>query len=175
MGDTSAAADASDEAPGGAAELPAEPAERVRELVQKVVDELGLEAEVQLEENDEEIRVFVDGDDVGLLIGKHGSTIDALQHLAIRLAYSDQRGDRKAVVVDAAGYRDRREAALQRAADQAVTEALRYGRAVELEPMGPYERRTVHTYLRDRTDVQTHSEGDEPDRRLVVTPVRGDD
>ena len=158
-----------------AEELPAEPAERVRRLVQKVVDELALDAEVKLDETDEEIRAFVDGDDVGLLIGKHGATIDALQHLAIRLAYADHRGDRKAVVVDAAGYRDRREAALQRAADQAVTEALRYGRSVELEPMGPYERRTVHTYLRDRTDVQTHSEGDEPDRRLVVTPVRADD
>ena len=156
-------------------ELPAEPAERVRQLVEKIVDELALDAEVKLDETDEEIRVLVDGDDVGLLIGKHGATIDAIQHLAIRLAYSDHRGDRKAVVVDAAGYRDRREAALQRAADQAVTEALRDGRAVELEPMGPYERRTVHTYLRDRTDVQTHSEGDEPDRRLVVTPVRGDD
>jgi spoIIIJ-associated protein len=155
--------------------LPDDPAERVRHLVELVVGEMALDATVELEENDEEIRVFVKGDDVGLLIGKHGATIDALQHLAIRLAYSDHRGDRKAVVVDAAGYRDRREAALQRAADQAVSEALRYGRAVELEPMGPYERRTVHTYLRDRTDVQTHSEGDEPDRRLVVTPVRGDE
>ena len=113
------------------------------------------------------------GDDVGLLIGKHGSTIDALQHLAIRMAYLNQTGDRKAVIVDAAGYRERREAALKRAADQAVADAIRYGRAVELEPMGAYERRTVHTYLRDRTEVQTHSEGDEPDRRLVVTPVQG--
>jgi spoIIIJ-associated protein len=89
------------------------------------------------------------------------------------MAYLNETGDRKSVVVDAAGYRERREAALRRAADQAVTDALRYGRAVELEPMGAYERRTVHTYLRDRTEVQTHSEGDEPDRRLVVTPVQG--
>ena len=117
-----------------------------------------------LEETDEEIKVYVKGDDVGLLIGKQGVTIDALQHLAIRLAFLNHRGDRKAVVVDAAGYRDRREAALQRAADQAVAEALRDGRAVEREPMGAYERRTVHTYLRDRTDIQTHSEGDEPGR-----------
>ena len=158
-----------------AVELPDDPAERVRQLVELVVAELAVDAMVELEETEEEIRVFVKGDDVGLLIGKHGATIDALQHLAIRLAFSDHRGDRKAVVVDAAGYRDRREQALQRAADQAVSEAVRYGRAVELEPMGPYERRTVHTYLRDRTDVQTHSEGDEPDRRLVVTPVRGDE
>jgi spoIIIJ-associated protein len=156
-----------------AGEPPGEPAERVQELMERVVDELALDAEVVLEETDEEIRVAVEGDDVGLLIGKHGVTIDSLQHLAIRIAYLNHEGDRKAVVVDAAGYRGRREAALKRAADQAVTEALRYGRAVELEPMGAYERRTVHTYLRDRTDIQTHSEGDEPDRRLVVTPVGG--
>ncbi len=167
-------AGASSQAASGPDDLPAEPAERVRDLMQRVVDELDLDAEVEVDETEEEIRAVVDGDDVGLLIGKHGATIDALQHLAIRLAYLNVSGDRKAVVVDAAGYRDRREQALQRAADQAVAEALRYGRAVELEPMGAYERRTVHTYLRDRTDVQTHSEGDEPDRRLVVTPVSGE-
>jgi spoIIIJ-associated protein len=153
--------------------LPAQPAERVQDLLERVVDELGLDAEVVLEETDEEIRVTVEGDDVGLLIGKHGATIDSLQHLAIRIAYLNHEGDRKAVVVDAAGYRERRETALKRAADQAVAEALRDGRAVELEPMGAYERRTVHTDLRDRADIQTHSEGDEPDRRLVVTPLSG--
>lgn len=155
-------------------ELPETPAERVEELIARVVETMGLDAEIQLEETPEEIRVSVLGEDVGLLIGKHGSTIDALQHLAIRAAYRNETGDRKAVVVDAAGYRERREAALRRAADQAVADALEYGRAVELEPMGAYERRTVHTYLRDRTDIQTHSEGDEPERRLVVTPVRAD-
>jgi spoIIIJ-associated protein len=113
----------------------------------------------------------VNGEDLGLLIGKHGSTIDALQHLAGRVGFRGS-DDRKAVVVDAAGYRERREGTLRRAADQAVSDALAYGRAVELEPMSSPERRIVHTYLRDRTDVQTHSEGDEPERRLVVTPVR---
>ena len=156
-------------------DLPDEPVERVRALVERVVETMGLDSDVEVEETDEEIRVYVHGEDVGLLIGKHGSTIDALQHLAIRTAYLNQTGDRKAVVVDAAGYRARREAALRRAADQAVADAVRYGRAVELEPMGAYERRTVHTYLRDRTDIQTHSEGDEPDRRLVVSPVQAGD
>lgn len=159
----------------GGDELPGTPVERVRALIERVVTTMGLDdAVVEVEETDEEIRAAVQGEDVALLIGKHGSTIDALQHLAIRAAYLNESGDRKAVVVDAAGYRERREAALRRAADQAVADAVEYGRAVELEPMGAYERRTVHTYLRDRTDIQTHSEGDEPDRRLVVTPVRAD-
>jgi spoIIIJ-associated protein len=153
-------------------EMPEAPAERVRLFLGRVILALGLRASVDIEEDDEEIRATVNGDDLGLMIGKHGSTIDALQHLAMRIAFRGQ-GERKAVVVDAAGYRERREGVLHRSADRAVAEALDFGRPVELEPMNASERRIVHTYLRDRADVQTHSEGDEPDRRLVVTPVRG--
>jgi spoIIIJ-associated protein len=151
--------------------LPDEPAERVRMLVGRVAVALGLRASVDIEQDDETIKATVNGDDLGILIGKHGSTIDALQHLALRVAYKGGAADRQ-VIVDAAGYRERRESALQRAADRAVADALDFGRPVELEPMTAAERRLVHTYLRDRTDIQTHSEGDEPDRRLVVSPVR---
>lgn len=152
-------------------EIPDSPAERVRAVVGRVVGALGLRASVDIEETDEEIRATVNGDELGLLIGRHGATIDALQHIAMRAAFHSS-ADHKAVVVDAAGYRERREAALKRAADRAVEDALSFGRAVELEPMNPQERRIVHLYLRDRSDVQTHSEGDEPERRLVVTPVK---
>jgi spoIIIJ-associated protein len=158
-------------APAPDADLPEEPAERVRELVSRVAVALDLRASVDIEETDEAIRATVNGDDLGILIGKHGSTIDALQHLALRVAYKGGAAERQ-VVVDAAGYRERRETALQRAADRAVADALDFGRPVELEPMTAAERRLVHTYLRDRSDIQTHSEGDEPDRRLVVSPVR---
>lgn len=150
--------------------IPEEPAERVRALVGRVVHALGLRATVDIEDGADEIRATVNGDDLGLLIGKHGTTIDALQHLAFRAAF---RGDeeRKQVTVDAAGYRERREAALHRMADRAAAEALQYERPVELEPMRATERKIVHTYLSERSDVATHSEGDEPDRRLVVSPV----
>ncbi len=150
--------------------IPAEAAERVRAIVGRVVNALGLHATVDIAETDDEIRATVNGDELGLLIGKHGSTIDALQHLAFRAAF---RGEeiRKQVTVDAAGYRERREGALHRMADRASAEALRYGRPVELEPMRATERKIVHTYLSERSDVETHSEGDEPDRRLVVSPV----
>ena len=154
-----------------AADLPDDPAERVRALVGRVANGLGLRASVDIDVDEESIRATVNGDDLGILIGKHGSTIDALQHLALRVAYKGGAAERQ-VIVDAAGYRERREAALQRAADRAVSDALDFGRPVELEPMTAAERRLVHTYLRDRSDIQTHSEGDEPDRRLVVTPVR---
>jgi spoIIIJ-associated protein len=115
-------------------------------------------------------RATVNGDELGLLIGKHGSTIDAVQHLAFRAAYRGLE-DRKQVTVDAAGYRERRETALHRMADRASAEALRYDRPVELEPMRAPERKIVHTYLSERGDVETHSEGDEPDRRLVISPA----
>jgi spoIIIJ-associated protein len=153
------------------AELPDEPAERVRAIVQRVVSALELRASVELEESDEEIRATVNGEDLGLLIGKHGATIDAVQHLATRAAFRGSL-ERKRIVIDAAGYRARREATLHRQADRAVEDALAFGRAVELEPMPAPERKTVHTYLAERVDVETHSEGDEPDRRLVVTPLR---
>jgi spoIIIJ-associated protein len=155
-----------------AEEVPDEPAERVRAIVARVVQALGLRGSVDIEETGDEIRATVNGEDLGLLIGKHGTTIDALQHVAFRAAFRG-RGERKQVVIDAAGYRERREHALQRMADRAATEALRYDRAVELEPMRAPERKIVHTYLSERTDVETHSEGDEPDRRLVITPVTG--
>lgn len=153
-----------------AASLPDEPAERVRQLVARVVGELELRASVEVSEDDEEIRVVVNGEELGLLIGRHGSTIDALQHLATRAAF---RGaiEPKRVVVDAAGYRERREAQLRRAADRAAEDALSFGRSVEMEPMAAHERKAVHQYLLERTDVDTHSEGDEPERRLVVSPV----
>jgi spoIIIJ-associated protein len=150
--------------------IPEEPAERVRAMVARVVNALGLHATVDIDETDEEIRATVNGDELGLLIGKHGSTIDALQHLAFRAAFRGEER-RKQVTVDAAGYRERREGALHRMADRAAAEALRYARPVELEPMRATERKIVHTYLSERTDVETHSEGDEPDRRLVVSPV----
>jgi spoIIIJ-associated protein len=150
--------------------IPEEPGERVRAVVGRVVHALGLRATVDIAESDEEIRATVNGDELGLLIGKHGTTIDAVQHLAFRAAYRG-REDRKQVTVDAAGYRERRETALHRMADRAAAEALQYDRPVELEPMRAPERKVVHTYLSERTDVETHSEGDEPDRRLVVSPA----
>jgi spoIIIJ-associated protein len=153
-------------------EIPREPVERVRAVVGRVIEALGLDASVEVTETAEEIRATVEGpDEMGRLIGRHGQTIDALQHLAWRAAFHDH-DERKAVVVDAAGYRQRREDALHRQADRAASEALRFGRPVELEPMSASERKAVHNYLADRTDVETHSEGDEPERRLVVSPLR---
>jgi spoIIIJ-associated protein len=151
--------------PGGS-----EASERLRSLLERVVETLDLDARVEVEEDAESLRAVVEGEELGVLIGRHGQTIDALQHLATRVAYRDD-GERKRVVVDAAGYRARRAEVLERQAEKAAGEAVRFGRPVALEPMVASERRLVHEFLRDRHDVETYSEGEEPDRHLVVAPV----
>jgi Predicted RNA-binding protein len=149
------------------------PTDRLRELVELVVDALGLDAEVVLDDGEEQITATVEGEDLGLFIGRHGQTIEAVQHLAQRVVMKDQDRDapRKRIVVDAAGYRARRQEALEGQAADAADEAVRYARPVALDTMNATERRIVHEYLRDRDDVETHSEGEEPDRHLVVTPA----
>ena len=144
--------------------------DRVLELVEEVVDALDLDAEVEVTESDGEIRVVVEGDDLGLFIGRHGSTIDAVQHLAFKVAAAG-RADAPRVTVDAAGYRDRRRQVLERQAEEAARDAVRSGRQVALDAMSAVERKVVHEYLKDRDDVETWSEGTEPDRHLVVAPV----
>jgi spoIIIJ-associated protein len=148
-----------------------EAAVRVEELLERVLGAVGVEAEIEVAEDDEAVTASILGEDLGLLIGRHGQTIDAIQHLAYRAAF---RGadERKRVVVDAAGYRERRAALLQHDADEAADEALRIGAPVALDAMNAVERRVVHEYLRDRDGVETYSEGAEPDRHLVVAPTK---
>jgi spoIIIJ-associated protein len=150
--------------------LPEAPVDRVRLTLDRVVGALGLDAQVEVEEDADSIRAELQGQDLGLAIGRHGQTIDAIQHLAYRIAFREE-DERKRVEVDAAGYRDRRAAVLEEEADRAADEAIRTGSPVELDAMNAVERRVVHEYLRERGDVETHSEGREPDRRLVVSPL----
>jgi spoIIIJ-associated protein len=143
----------------------------LQELLEKIVDGLGLEATITVESNDDAIVGTLHGDDLGIFIGRHGQTIDAVQHLAQRILLADPAAERRRIVVDAEGYRARRREALEKQADQAAIEAEKYGRAVALDAMTASERKHVHEYLRERGGVDTHSEGDEPERHLVVTPL----
>jgi spoIIIJ-associated protein len=148
--------------------------DRVRELLEKVSDALGLDADVVIETDAEgSIRGTLEGEELGLFIGRHGQTIDAVQHLAFKVANRDAgRDEAVRVTVDAAGYRERREQMLHRQADQAALRAARSGRPVALDAMSATERKVVHEHLKDRDDVETYSEGTEPDRHLVVAPRR---
>ena len=146
--------------------------ERVRELVATVGEALGLPGEVEVVTEESGIRAVLQGDDLGLFIGRHGQTIDAVQHLAFKAANRDAERDAAVrVTVDAAGYRARREQLLHRQADQAAEKATRNGRPVALDAMSASERKIVHEYLKERGDVETYSEGTEPDRHLVVAPL----
>jgi spoIIIJ-associated protein len=147
----------------------------VREVIEQIVDALGLEGDVEVDRAQEVVTATVHGPDLGLFIGRHGQTIDAIQHLVFRIALAQgasERGDLR-VVVDAEGYRARRAEALQRQADGAAEDAVRFGRPVSLDAMTAGERKLVHEYLRDRGDVETYSEGEEPDRRLMIAPLPG--
>lgn len=146
------------------------PATLLRDLLEEIVDGLGLDVDVRVEEADGVLRGLVEGEDVGLLIGRRGQTIDAVQHLAQRIVFRGGSPDAR-VVIDADGYRARRAETLRSIALDAAEESLRTGGAVELDPMPASERRIVHEYLRERDDVETHSEGEEPERYLVVESV----
>lgn len=147
-------------------ELSAE--EQLRELLEVLVEAMEIDAEVVTEISDGELRGSVEGDGAEALVGPDGEVIEALQHLAQRIVL--RGGDGLRVVVDAAGYRARREEALRGEADRVADRVLSEGTAIALRPMPAAERRFVHEYLRERGGVVTHSEGDEPRRRLVVAP-----
>jgi spoIIIJ-associated protein len=154
--------------------FPNEPRERVVALLEQVVDALDLDAEVEVEEGPDEILARIDGEELGLLIGRRAQTIDAVQLLCYRAAFRG-RGDRKRVLVDAAGYRERRRETVERQADRAADRALETGKEIELEPMSPAERKIVHDRLKDRPGLETFSEGEEPDRCVVVAPLVADE
>lgn len=142
----------------------------VQEVLESVARGIGVEASVELSEDPDGVTAEFIGDDLGLLIGHHGQTIDAIQHLAYRITFR-RCGAPLRVVVDAAGYRERRAVSLRAAADQAAEAAIHDRRPVSLEAMSALERKVVHEHLKARHDVETYSEGQEPDRRLVVAPL----
>ena len=148
------------------------PAAAVREFLERVCDALGTPAEVDISEREGELVATLTGGELGLVIGKHGQTIDAIQYLANALA-ARRGGAGTAIVVDADGYRSRRQTALEQTADRAAERALTTGQPVALAPMSAVERKIVHTYLQDRADVATESDGLEPNRYVVVRSASG--
>lgn len=146
-----------------------EPIDALEELLEEIADGLSLDVDISVVERDGVLTGELEGEDVGLFIGRHGQTIDAVQHLAQRIVFPDGPSAVR-VVIDANGYRERRADALRGEADDAAERALSTGKRVELDPLPAFERRIVHEYLRERGDVETHSEGEEPDRYLIITP-----
>ena len=148
-----------------------EQAAEVRDVVEHILDAIGVRAEIEIDEDDERMTATVVGRELGLVIGKHGQTIDAIQYLANAVVWRGRGDERKAVVVDAAGYRARREEALASIANRSAERAVSTARSVELEPMTAVERKVVHVCLKEYPGVVTRSEGTEPNRFVVIDPV----
>ena len=144
------------------------PEEELQDLLETLAAALDVNGQVTVSEDDGVVRGSVEGDGAEALVGPDGSVLEAIQHLAQRIVLRGAEGLR--VVVDAAGYRDRREDELREEADRVADLVVSERRRIALRPMPAAERRFVHEYLRDRGDVETHSEGEEPRRRLVVSP-----
>jgi spoIIIJ-associated protein len=140
----------------------------VRELVERVVGAIGVMTRVDVREGEDEIVATCTGGELGVLIGRHGQTIDALQYIANAALY--RSGAHKPVTVDAAGYRERRRQVLEGIAVRSADRAA-HGERVSLEPMTPVERKVVHERLKEFPGVTTASEGTEPNRYVVVFPA----
>jgi len=145
----------------------------VRELLERITSSLGVSTLIGITEHDDRLVASCSGGDLGVLIGRHGQTIDAIQHLVNTIAHRFQVEvePHKQVVVDAAGYRGRRQVSLEQLAQRSAQRALESRLPVEFEPMSAAERKIVHQCLQDVPGVQTVSEGDEPHRFVVVRPT----
>jgi spoIIIJ-associated protein len=142
----------------------------VREILERVGQELRLPSRVTIAEDDETVVASFSGSDLGLLIGRRGATIDAVQYLANAIVFRRFSEGAKHVVVDAATYRERRRVTLEELAVQVAARVRESGERVELEPMSAPERKVVHLRLQDEPGVVTESEGIEPRRYVVVLP-----
>jgi len=146
-------------------------AARLRAFLERVLWEMGLSGQVRISEGPEELAAEISGEDLGILIGRRGQTLDALEYLA-GIALFPGGHPRKHVELDAEGYKERRRRQIERVAVRKADEAAKRGRQVQLAPMTPAERKIVHLALRGRNDVTTVSEGREPYRAVVISPVR---
>jgi len=146
-------------------------ATEARLLLARVGDALGVDGRVDVREDDDAITLTCSGADVALLIGRHGQTIDAVQYLMNAISHRTHGDERKEVIVDAAGYRDRRRVTLESLAVRTAQQVATSGDRVELEPMTAVERKVVHLKLKEFGGVETASEGTEPNRYVVVLPA----
>ncbi|MEW5953064.1 MAG: RNA-binding cell elongation regulator Jag/EloR [Bacillota bacterium] len=144
---------------------------RVQGFLNKIFVNMDLKVNMRVTEREHKVYVNMEGPDLGILIGRRGETLDALQYL-VSLSANRHQEDRKKIILDIEGYRKRREETLQRLAAKLADKAKQRGRNVVLEPMSSQERRIIHTALQGRDDIYTFSEGEEPYRKIVISPKR---
>lgn len=138
-------------------------------FLSQVFDAMGLEVSLTSTSDNESLTIEMEGDRMGLVIGKHGDTLDALQYLT-SLVVNKESEERVRVILDTENYREKRQAALLSLASRLADKVARTGKKHTLEPMNPYERRIIHSSLQDNENVTTFSIGEEPYRKVVIAP-----
>ena len=147
---------------------------KIQEFLQNLLNKMEINAEVQLEEADGEVLLTIVGEGASHAIGYRGETLDALQYLCSLMLNGGKSGFKR-VTLDAEGYRQKREKALERLARNLEQKVKRTGREHKLEPMNPYERRVIHTTLQNSKYVTTQSEGQGSARHVIITPIKQND
>lgn len=147
------------------------PSKRASALLKGIFRTMDLDVKINISENEKTMFINLEGPDLGILIGRRGETLDALQYL-VNLSANKNMETRKKIIIDIEGYRNRREKTLQRLALKLADKARQRGRNVVLEPMSSQERRIIHTALQGRNDIYTFSEGEEPYRKIIISPKK---
>ena len=145
-----------------------EDGKKAYEFISNLTKLMGVDVDIRMLEEENQIFIDINGDTLGLLIGRRGDTLDAIQYLT-SLNVNKDKNDYTRVTIDVEHYRAKREETLRKLALRMANRARKSGRRVVLEPMNPYERRVLHSALQDNPYVQTHSEGEEPYRRVIIT------
>jgi spoIIIJ-associated protein len=144
---------------------------RAVSLLKEIFKTMDLDVKIDAVENEKTVTIDLEGPDLGLLIGRRGETLDALQYL-VNLSVNKNQEIRKKIIIDIEGYRNRREKTLQKLAEKLAEKARQRGRNVVLEPMSAQERRIIHTALQGRDDIYTFSEGEDPYRKIIISPKK---
>lgn len=139
-----------------------------KKFLYDIFENMGISATIETEESDDVVRMNIYGDNMGIIIGYRGETLDSLQYLTSLVLNKDHNEPYKKIVLDAENYRLKREQTLRNLAEKTAARVMKSGRAFKLEPMNPYERRIIHSELQGNSEIVTFSEGEEPYRRVVV-------
>lgn len=145
--------------------------EVITEFLKKVYNCLDIKIDVEITEDDDNINVKITGEDSTILIGRHGDSLDGLQTI-LNIVLTKETSEHKRIILDIEGYREKREDSLVSYAKKMAQKVMRSRRSIKLDPMNPYERRIVHFALQQNDRITTFSEGEEPNRRIVLALKR---
>ncbi|MCC5909528.1 MAG: protein jag [Clostridiaceae bacterium] len=147
------------------------PEDEVKKFLQDLFNGMGIEVNIEINRKKDTLNICLEGPDMGVVIGRRGQTLDSVQYLA-SLVVNKGKEEYLKVFVDTENYRKKREETLIRLANKMARKVRKIGKAITLEPMNPYERRIIHSTLQSNPFIQTYSEGDEPYRKVAITPKK---